>query len=64
MSYFLYGVIGDGEVDVRDHCESGRAHEVRIGENFLTLGASIITLGIYTPRRVVVTCEATQGTRH
>ncbi len=61
QSYFLVGAIGEAEVDVRDYCPTGRASEVVIGENALTLGVSVVTLGIYTPRRVLITCEAAPG---
>lgn len=61
VPFYLFGAVGHADVDVRDHCPTARAHEVRIGGNLLTVGASIITLGIYTPRKVTITCEATAG---
>ena len=56
QSYFVYGAVGSAQVDVRDYCATNRAHEVHLGADFLTVGVSIITLGIYTPRKVTVTC--------
>jgi hypothetical protein len=50
--------LGHADVDVRDHCPTARAHEVRLGGNVRTVGASILTLGIDTPREVTITCEA------
>ncbi len=55
-SFYVGGLVGHAEVDVRDVCASGRAREVQTGEDALTLGATIITLGIYAPRRIYVTC--------
>ncbi|MCA9599720.1 MAG: hypothetical protein KC776_40710 [Myxococcales bacterium] len=55
--FFLFGSVGHAVVDVRDVCPTGRAHEVSSGENVLTLGVSVVTLGIYTPRKVKVVCE-------
>lgn len=55
-SYFLVGLIGHNDVDVRDHCPSGRASEVETGTDAGTLAVSVLTIGIYTPRRVLVTC--------
>jgi hypothetical protein len=55
--FFVYGAIGHDEVDARDLCESARLSRVRTGDNALTLGAKILTLGIYAPRRVVYACE-------
>jgi hypothetical protein len=55
-SYFVVGLIGKNDVDVRDHCKSGRASEIETGTDFGTLVVSLLTIGIYTPRRVLVTC--------
>ncbi|MEZ4223960.1 MAG: hypothetical protein R3B13_23630 [Polyangiaceae bacterium] len=55
--YFLLGSIGHAELDARDLCPSGRLSRVRTGGNALTLGASLLTVGIYTPRRVTYVCE-------
>ena len=49
----------------RSHGSSGsshtsptaRAHAVWVGEDVFTLAVSVVTLGIYTPRKVAVTCE-------
>lgn len=55
---YVFGAVGEAEVDVRDHCATARAHEVWVGEDVFTLAVSIVTLGIYTPRKVAITCEA------
>ncbi len=57
--FFVFGAIGHDELDARDVCESARFSRVRTGENGLTLGATLLTLGIYSPRRVVYVCEET-----
>ncbi|MFO0570656.1 MAG: hypothetical protein U0263_33780 [Polyangiaceae bacterium] len=54
--HYLLGAVGEAEVDVRDHCSTGRAREIWVGEDVLTLGVSIVTLGIYTPRKVAIVC--------
>ncbi len=59
-SYFVLGIIGKNDVDVRDHCRSGRASEIETGSNLATLGVSVLTIGIYTPRRVLVTCAPSE----
>ena len=56
QNFFVLGAVGHAEVDVRDFCATRRAHEVHLGADVLTIGVSVITLGIYTPRKVVVTC--------
>jgi hypothetical protein len=55
-SYYVVGIIGREEVDVREHCPSGQASEVETGATLATLGVSLLTIGIYTPRRVLITC--------
>lgn len=55
-TFFLYGLIGTEEVDVKEFCPNGDVAVVRTGGNFGTGFVSAITLGIYTPRKVYVTC--------
>jgi hypothetical protein len=54
-SYAL-GAFGGGDLDVRDVCASGRAEELSVGSSWATLGTSLVTLGVYTPREVKVRC--------
>lgn len=61
--FYLVGSLGEAEVDVRDHCPTARAHEVWIGEDVLTLAVSVVTLGIYTPRKVAITCAKPEPKR-
>jgi hypothetical protein len=56
-SFFLFGIVGDYELDVRDFCPNG-VHEITTGTNFLTWLVSTFTIGIYTPRKVNVWCSA------
>lgn len=72
-TFFLYGLIGTEEVDVKEFCPDGNAAVIRTGGNFGTGFVGAITFGIYTPRKVYVTCakggeakgnEASQQARH
>lgn len=54
-STFLFGLVGDPEVDVRRHCPAG-ATRVRAGGNLLATGIAVLTVGIYVPRVVALTC--------
>ncbi len=54
-SFFLFGTIGDYELDVREFCPNG-VYEITTGTNFLTWLVSGVTLGIYTPRKVNIWC--------
>ena len=55
-SYFLFGVVGDHEINVKEFCP-GEVHEITTGNNFVTWLLSAFTLGIYTPRKVNITCS-------
>lgn len=60
--FFLFGLVGDEQRDVRQYCESSVAR-VRTGGNFGTGLVSFVTLGIYTPRKIYVTCVDEGATR-
>jgi hypothetical protein len=53
---YLFGSIGGGDLDVRDVCPSGRAEQLSVGASWRTLGVSLVTLGVYTPREAKVRC--------
>jgi hypothetical protein len=55
---YAFGALGGGELDVRDLCPSGTADELSVGSTWATLGVSLATLGIYTPREARVRCTA------
>ena len=55
QSFFFLGLIGDKEINLTEECPrgvSGIAEKFTFGDLFLT----IITLGIYTPKTVYVSC--------
>jgi hypothetical protein len=53
---YLFGSIGGGDLDVRDVCASGSADQLSLGASWSTLGVSLVTLGVYTPREAKVRC--------
>ena len=53
---YAFGAFGGGELDVRDYCPDGAARELSVGSSWGTLGVSLATLGVYTPREVKVRC--------
>jgi hypothetical protein len=55
---YAFGAIGGGDLDVRDYCPSGAISELSIGSSWATLGVSLATLGVYTPREAKVRCAA------
>jgi hypothetical protein len=56
--FFIFGLVGTETFDVREFCGGASPAEVRSGGNFLTGLVSAVTIGIYTPRKVYVTCAA------
>jgi hypothetical protein len=53
---YAFGSIGGGDLDVRDVCPSGAISELSVGSTWATLGVSLATLGVYTPREARVRC--------
>jgi hypothetical protein len=56
VSFFVFGLVGEKTFDVKQFCPDGRIAVVRTGGNFGTGLVSALTIGIYTPRKVYVTC--------
>lgn len=62
-SFFLWGLAGHADVDVRKVCSGADVAEVQTSETFLNGLVSGVTLGIYAPRTVSVTCARDGGAR-
>src|SRR5438105_10487103 len=60
-SFFVFGLVGEQNLDVKQFCPDGRFAEIQTGANFLTGLVSLVTIGIYTPRKVYVTCAIAAG---
>jgi hypothetical protein len=58
VDYFIFGLVNDQTFDTHQFCPDGRIAQVQTGANFGTGLVSILTIGIYTPRKVYVTCAA------
>lgn len=57
-SFFLWGLVGEETLDVRQFCGNGQVAQVQTGANVLTVLVSAVTLGIYAPRKAYVWCAA------
>jgi hypothetical protein len=55
QDFFLWGIVGKQNVDVRALCPTGPA-KIKGQQTGVEVLLAIITLGIYTPRSVFVTC--------
>jgi len=58
LDYWLWGLVGEESLDVKQFCPDGRVAQVVTGGNFGTGIVEVVTLGIYSPRKVYVTCAA------
>jgi hypothetical protein len=56
--FFVFGMVGSEQIDVKKFCANGDAAVIRTGGNVGTGVISVLTIGIYTPRKVYVTCAA------
>jgi hypothetical protein len=56
--FFIFGLVGEANLDVRQFCPDGRVAEVQTQETFLNGLVGLLTIGIYAPRTVYVTCAA------
>jgi len=61
--FFIFGLVGETNLDVRQFCSDGRVAEVQTQETFLNGLVGLLTIGIYAPRTVYVTCAAGSRSR-
>jgi hypothetical protein len=54
--FFFWGLVGHAEIDVREFCKED-AYEVAVGTNFGTWAVTGLTLGLFAPEKVFVTCS-------
>ncbi len=57
---YAFGVLGGGDLDVRDVCASGAVDKLELGTSWATLGVALVTLGVYTPREARFRCVASR----
>ena len=60
LHHYLYGLVGQRELDARRYCARGVAN-VRVFESGSSLALSILTLGVYTPIVARVECGVETG---
>lgn len=61
--FYVFGLVGTEAFEIRRFCPTGQVAEVKTGGNFGTAVVSFLTIGIYTPRKVYVTCAASSSAR-
>ncbi|HMJ12712.1 MAG TPA: hypothetical protein VK524_14925 [Polyangiaceae bacterium] len=55
--HYVWGLVGDKDYDVNEWCPQG-AGVVKTGGNVGTTALTVVTLGVYAPRKVYVTCDS------
>jgi len=60
LHHYLYGLVGQRELDARRYCARGVAN-VRVFESGSSLLLSVLTLGVYTPVVARVECGVETG---
>lgn len=56
--FYVFGLVGTENFDVHQFCPNGEVAVAKTGGNLGTGLVSVVTIGIYTPRKVYVTCAA------
>jgi hypothetical protein len=62
VSTWLFGLVPASEVDVKGQCPTGIA-TVESEQSFLNGFVSVLTIGIYTPQHVRITCATRTASR-
>jgi hypothetical protein len=57
QSHYFLGFIGRSSLDLRDVCSGHTVSKIALTHNYATVALWIVTAGIYTPRRIILTCE-------
>ena len=57
VSTWFWGIVAAKPIDVRESCRSGVA-QVETEQSFLNGLVGVVTIGIYSPQRLRVTCAA------
>lgn len=57
VSTWLWGIVAAEPIDVRQQCPTGVA-KVETEQSFMNGLVGVVTLGIYSPQRLRVTCAA------
>ena len=56
VDYWLWGLVNEQEIDVKQFCADGRVAQIVTGGDFLSGLVNFVTIGIYSPRKVFVSC--------
>ncbi|MGZ3722485.1 MAG: Bor family protein [Bdellovibrionales bacterium] len=55
--FFLFGLIGERDVYVKEACPNHPVKQIQTVDTFLDSFLGLVTIGIYTPRTVKLWCD-------
>ena len=58
-SFFLWGLVGEHDIDVKEVCGEREVKQMQTQRTFTDSLLTIVTIGIYAPRTAKVWCEKT-----
>jgi len=56
-SYWFWGLVGEKKYEVYDLCPRGRVYEILIYSTYMQSTYTLLSLGIYSPRTVLIVCS-------
>jgi hypothetical protein len=63
VRFYLFGLVGVHDLDVRDHCPDGSVRILRTGSSAGTAVVTVLTAGIYSPRKLWIQCGDREAAR-
>ena len=57
VSYWFWGLVGEKIYEVYDLCPRGRVYEILIYSTYMQSTYTVLSLGIYSPRSVLIVCS-------
>ena len=56
-NYWFWGLVGGKKFEVYDLCHQGRVYEILIYNTYMQSTYTVLSLGIYSPRTVLIVCS-------
>ena len=54
--FLLWGLLGEENYELYEDCPSGGVYEINVHTGFLQGAFTLLTLGLYSPRTIEITC--------
>ena len=56
-NYWFWGLVGGKKYEIYDLCPQGRVYEILIYSTYMQSTYTVLSLGIYSPRTVLIVCS-------